>query len=79
MLTWSRAPALARNSRRWIFFTARAKIYPSGMNASIATAVSRFLADRDIHAHYDQLPHDLQEINSTEFVEGSVIQPDFHG
>lgn len=49
------------------------------MNASIATAVSRFLADRDIHAHYDQLPHDLQEINSTEFVEGSVIQPDFHG
>ena len=57
--------------------TACAKIYPNALNWSIATAVSRFLTERDLHSK-TWSPLDLQELNSTEFTCDDVVQPDYH-
>ena len=60
------------------FTTARAKIYPPGMNKAIATAVSRFLAERQLETSWSELPKDMQELICTEYTEESIVQPDFH-
>ena len=60
------------------FTTARAKIYPAAMNRSIAVAVSRFLAERQLESSWTGLPFDLQQLISADFVDGDLVQPDFH-
>ena len=60
------------------FSTARAKIYPEAMNRALAFAVSRFLTERRLTSSQSRLPEDLQELNSIEFTDESVVQPDFH-
>ena len=60
------------------FNTARAKIYPKAMNAALAAAVTGFLVDRHMHSEHDQLPTELQQLESSEFVNESIVQPDFH-
>ena len=59
------------------FSTARAKIYPEAMNRALAIAVSRFLTDRHLYG-VPALPMDLQELNSTDITDGSIVQPDYH-
>jgi hypothetical protein len=60
------------------FNTARAKIYPKAMNAALAAAVTGFLVDRQMHSDKDQLPTELQQLVSSDFVDESTVQPDFH-
>ena len=60
------------------FATARAKIYPMAMNRALATAVSRFLAERNMQSMYNRLPEDLQELVTEDYVDESVVQPDYH-
>ena len=60
------------------FATARAKVYPTDMNKAIALAVSRFLTERQLTTNWTKLPQDLQELNCTDFVDDSIVQPDFH-
>ena len=59
------------------FSTARAKIYPEAMNRALAIAVSRFLTERHLYG-VPKLPMDLQELNSTDITDGSIVQPDYH-
>ena len=60
------------------FATARAKVYPEAMNRALAIAVSRFLTERQLQSSMPRLPIDLQKLNSTEFTDGSIVQPDYH-
>ena len=60
------------------FATARAKVYPKAMNEPLALAVSRFLANRQVKESWQQLPADLQELISNDFVDFSTVQPDFY-
>ena len=60
------------------FATARAKIYPVAMNCALATAVSRFLTERHIKNVCNTLPEDLQELVCHDFIDESVVQPDYH-
>jgi hypothetical protein len=60
------------------FATARAKVYPKAMNETLALAVSRFLATRQVEETWHQLPDDLQELVSNNFVDSSTVQPDFY-
>lgn len=60
------------------FATARAKIYPVAMNRALAIAVSRFLTERQLQSSVPQLPMDLQELNNTEMIDGSIAHPDYH-
>lgn len=60
------------------FSTARAKIYPEAMNRALAIAVSRFLTERRLTSSQPRLPEDLQELNSIDFTDESIVQPDFH-
>ena len=60
------------------FATAQAKIYPAGMNRTIAIAVSRFLTERQLKSDWTKLPRELQELESHDLVDESTVQPDFH-
>ena len=60
------------------FHTAKAKIYPAAMNKAIATAVSRFLTERQLKSNWSRLPEDLQELNCTDLTDEAIIQPDYH-
>lgn len=60
------------------FAAARAKVYPTDMNKAIALAVSRFLTERQLTTDWTRLPNDLQELDCTDFVDDSVVQPDYH-
>eukprot|EP00435_Cladocopium_sp_Y103_P075615 s462_g61.t1 len=60
------------------FHTARAKIYPRAMNHAIALAVSRFLTDLQGNDACDQLPEDMREFESHQFVSDDIVQPDYH-
>ena len=60
------------------FHTAKAKIYPAAMNKAIATAVSRFLTERQLKSNWSWLPEDLQELNCTDLTDEAIIQPDSH-
>ena len=48
------------------------------MNETLALAVSRFLANRQVKESWQQLPSDLQELISNDFVDISTVQPDFY-
>jgi hypothetical protein len=60
------------------FSTARAKIYPEAMNRALAIAVSRFLTERQLQSGQSMLPEDLRELNTAEFTDMSIVQPDYH-
>ena len=60
------------------FATAKAKIYPPSMNRTIAVAVSRFLAERQLKSDWSELPQDLQQLVCQDFVDENLVQPDFH-
>ena len=60
------------------FATARAKVYPKAMNETLALAVSRFLAMRQVQDTWQRLPDDLQELVSHDFVDINTVQPDFY-
>ena len=60
------------------FSTARAKIYPEAMNKALAFAVSRFLAERQLLSGLSQLPEDMRELNTADFTDMSIVQPDYH-
>ena len=60
------------------FATAKAKVYPKAMNRALATAVSRFLTERHMKEVSAPLPGDLQQLVSYDFIDESVIQPDYH-
>ena len=60
------------------FATARAKIYPVATNRPLAIAASRFLTERQLQSSVPQLPMDLQELNNTEMIDGSIAHPDYH-
>jgi len=60
------------------FSTARAKVYPEAMNRAIAVAISWFLTERQLSSSLSMLPMDLQQLNSTEFTDESIVQPDYH-
>ena len=49
-------------------------MYPPGMNKAIATAVSRFLAERQLETSWSELPKDMQELICTEYTEESIVQ-----
>ena len=71
-------PPLRGRNDNGEFTTACAKIYPKSMNYAIALAVSRFLSERLMSTGSNCLPEDFQELDSRNFVDESVIQPDFH-
>ena len=60
------------------FQTAKAKIYPADMNRTIATAVSRFLTERQLTSDWTRLPYDMQELTCTDLTDEVIIQPDYH-
>ena len=60
------------------FCTARAKVYPASMNMALAVSISRFLADRNLFGSQQPAAH-LAQLNSSAFMDQTVIQPDFHG
>jgi hypothetical protein len=60
------------------FATARAKIYPEAMNKALATAVSRFLTERQLQSGQSMLPTDLQQLNTADFTDMSIVQPDYY-
>ena len=60
------------------FATARAKIYPEAMNKALATAVSRFLTERQLQSGQSMLPTDLQKLNTADFTDMSIVQPDYY-
>ena len=60
------------------FATARAKVYPEAMNRALAVAISRFLTERQLQSSQPTLPMDLQQLNTIEFTDESIVQPDYH-
>ena len=48
------------------------------MNHAIALAISRFLRDRRTHRGAGHMPLELQELERHNYVDTSVVQPDFH-
>ena len=60
------------------FCTARAKVYPAPMNMALAVAINRFLADRSFTGSSKPADY-LIQLNSTDLVDQSIVQPDFHG
>eukprot|EP00435_Cladocopium_sp_Y103_P053645 s1470_g17.t1 len=61
-----------------VFATAQTKIYPRAMNRTIALAVSHFLRERCMYSGNVQVPEDLREFESHEFVPESIV-PWYHG
>ena len=59
------------------FKTARAKVYPAGLNLDLAIAIKQFCQQRPI-VQSAQLPDWLDEGQCTDFVPRHVIQPDYH-
>ena len=53
-------------------------MYPREMNLAIAHSVMQFLSERSMSTGSKCLPQTLVELNSTDFVDESVIQLDFH-
>eukprot|EP00438_Fugacium_kawagutii_P022848 Skav230323 [mRNA] locus=scaffold430:518354:528265:+ [translate_table: standard] len=66
------------------FKTARCKIYPSAMNAGIATAIQCYVQEvfpeeALCDEHVSQMPFEFQLFRVEQFTEHSVVQKDYHG
>ena len=62
------------------FRTARAKVYPVGLNTVLAESFHAYIAKLDPTSCDSELPsifHELHEVDVTE--EPTVVQPDYHG
>ena len=62
------------------FKTARAKIYPVGLNQTLADAIFEAVS-RDFSGVLtaSQLPLDFSSFAQDEFAPRDVVQPDYHG
>ena len=60
------------------FRTARAKVYPAGLNFDLASAIHKYCEQRPL-VQTAPLPAWLEATNCTDFVPRHVIQPDYHG
>jgi hypothetical protein len=62
------------------FRTARAKIYPTGLNAVIARAIHTFVQGTFEGCNTSpSLPTEFDQYVVTDFVPIGVVQPDYHG
>jgi hypothetical protein len=62
------------------FCTARAKIYPAGLNDVIARAIRKFACGTFAGCGTSRtLPAEFSQFVVTNFVPLEVVQPDYHG
>ena len=61
------------------FMTARAKIYPPGLNSLLGRAIVAFVAKRHSDFSATDLPSELLPFRNHLFAANHVVQPDFHG
>ena len=61
------------------FHTAKAKIYPAGLNYTIGTAMFQFALRMATDSVAAQLPDEFEAFLEQCFHESTTVQPDFHG
>ena len=62
------------------FKTARAKVYPPGLNAVLADAIHKFVCTTfEGSVTATEIPSDFYFFVTADFVPVDVVQPDYHG